>query len=73
MSLPAGERRKLRAIARAEARADPELATRFFIFSQVNWDEDMPRTERLSARAVRRQRRAERGMVAYLMWRPEPL
>ncbi|MBV9382364.1 MAG: DUF3040 domain-containing protein [Streptosporangiaceae bacterium] len=67
MSLPAGERRKLRAIERAEARADPGLAARFSIFSQLSQPDDMPRTERLRAREIRRKNWAERAIAAYLI------
>lgn len=73
MSLPAGERRKLRAIERAAASADPGLATRFSIFNKLSRQEDMPATERLKARAVRRKMRAERPITAYLIWRPDTL
>jgi hypothetical protein len=64
MSLPVGERRKLRTIERAVARADPALAVRFSMFSQLSRHEDMPRTERLKALAVRRRRWAERAIIA---------
>jgi hypothetical protein len=65
MSLPAGERRKLRTIERAQAMADPGLAARFSMFSQLSWQEEMPSTERLSARAIRRKKRAERAVNAF--------
>jgi hypothetical protein len=67
MSLPVGERRKLRAIERAQATADPALEARFSMFSQLSWHEEMPRTERLNVRAVRRRKRAERAIIAYLI------
>jgi hypothetical protein len=73
MSLPAGERRKLRAIERAQATADPDLAARFFLFSQLSWYEEMPRTERLNARAIRRRKRAERAIIAYFISGPDLL
>jgi hypothetical protein len=73
MSLPAGERRKLRAIERAQAAADPGLAARFSMFSQLSCHEEMPRTERLNARAVRRRKRAERAIIAYLISGPDML
>ena len=50
MSLPAGERWKLRTIERAEARTDPGLAVRFSIFNQLTRHDDMPRTEQLKSR-----------------------
>ena len=67
MSLPAGERRKLRTIERAQATADPGLAARFSMFSQLSRQEEMPHTERLDARAIRRRKRAERALIAYLI------
>ena len=70
MSLPVGERRKLRAIERAETRADPGLAARFSIFGRLSRHEVMPPTERLKARAIRRKKRAERAIPGYVMWRP---
>jgi hypothetical protein len=73
MSLPVGERWKLRAIARAAARADPNLAARFRIFNRLSRYEYMPRTERLTAGAIRRKNRAERAVPGYLMSRPEAL
>jgi Protein of unknown function (DUF3040) len=73
MSLPVGERRKLRTIERAAARDDPGLAARFSIFSQLSRHNDMPRTERLKARAIRRKKRAEWATTAYPISRPEAL
>ncbi len=73
MSLPVSERRKLRALERAEARADPGLAARFSIFSQLSRHEDMPRTERLKARAIRRKRWAEQAITAYSISGPDTL
>ncbi len=67
MGLPAGERRKLRAMERAQATADPGLAARFSMFNQLSSHEEMPRTERLNARAVRRGKRAERAIITYLI------
>ncbi len=69
MSLPADERRKLRAIERAQATADPDLAARFSLFSQLSLYEEMPRTERLNARAIRRKR-AGRAIIAYFISGP---
>jgi hypothetical protein len=65
MSLPFGERRKLRTIERAAVSADPGLAARFSIFNQLSRQEDMPRTERLRAWAFRRRRWAGLRMRAY--------
>jgi hypothetical protein len=73
MSLPVGERRKLRAIERAQATADPDLAARFSLFSQLSWYEEMPLTERLNARAIRRRKRAEQAIIAYLNSGPDLL
>jgi hypothetical protein len=73
MSLPVGERRKLRAIERATAGADPGLATRFSMFNQLSQEEDMPRTERVRARAIRRKKWAERARTAYVIWGPDTL
>jgi hypothetical protein len=67
MSLPAGERRKLRTIERVEGRTDPGLAARFSIFNQLSRHDDMPRTERLKAREIRRKKWAERAIAAYLI------
>jgi len=68
MSLPGSERRKLRRIERAAARADPGLAARFSIFNQLSRQEDMPRTERIRRRrGIRRMRWAERGFNGYLI------
>jgi hypothetical protein len=73
MSLPAGERRKLRTIERAQATADPGLAARFSMFTQLSWQEEMPRTERLNARAIRRRKRAERAIIEYFISGPDML
>jgi hypothetical protein len=73
VSLPAGERRKLRAIERAQVTADADLAARFAIFTQLTWHEEMPRTERLNARAIRFKKRAERAITAYLTSGPDML
>jgi hypothetical protein len=67
MSLPARERRKLAAIERAEARTDPGLAARFAIFNQLSRHDDMPCTERVKARDIRRMNWAERAITAYLL------
>jgi hypothetical protein len=71
MSLPVGERRKLRTIERAVASADPRLAARFSIFNQLSRNEDMPRTELVKAREIRRQKWVERAITAYLISGPD--
>jgi hypothetical protein len=71
MSLPVGERRKLRRIDRAMASADPGLAARFAMFNLLSWQEDMPLTERVKALTVRRKKWAERAMTAYLISGPD--
>jgi hypothetical protein len=73
MSLPAGERRKLRAIERATASADPGLAARFSMFNELSRQEDMPPGERVRAREIRRKKWAERVMTEYLLWGPDTL
>jgi hypothetical protein len=73
VSLPVGERLKLRAIERAETGADPSLAARFSLFSRLSRPEGRPGTERLQARAIRRKKRAERAIPGYLEWWPEAL
>jgi hypothetical protein len=67
MSLPADERRKLRRMERAETRADPGLAARFYIFGQLSRHDDMPRNERLKAREVRRRKWSERMIIEYFI------
>lgn len=73
MSLPVGERRKLRTIERALASADPSLAVRFSMFSQLSQQEEMPRTESVKARAIRRQKWVEWATTAYLIAGPGTL
>jgi hypothetical protein len=73
MSLPVGERWKLRKIERAMASAEPGLYARFSIFNQLNRQEDMPCTERVTARAIRRQKWVERAIAAYLISGPDTL
>jgi hypothetical protein len=73
MSLPVGERRKLRAIERATASADPGLAARFSMFNELSRQEDMPPGERVRAREIRRKKWAERVMTEYLLWGPDTL
>src|ERR1700761_934677 len=69
MSLPFRERRQLRALARAAVRDDVDLAVAFALFNHARKDEEMPFTERLRARAVRRRLRAERmNRVEWADW-----
>jgi len=73
MSLPIGERRRLRAMERATASADPGLADRFAIFNRLSHPEGRPRTERVKAREIRRKKWAERAIAEYLLWGPDVL
>jgi hypothetical protein len=66
MSIPLGERRKLRAMERAMTDDASAFADRFAMFCALHrWDE-MPCTERLKARQVRRTVRAERWIALWL-------
>jgi hypothetical protein len=61
MSLPIGERRKLRRMERDIARADPRLESLYSMFTKLSGLDAMPRPERVRAMAVRRAvRRAAR-------------
>ncbi len=60
MSLPIGERRKLRRIERSIASTDPRLAALYSMFGRLSRLESMPRLERVRARAVRRAARVKR-------------
>jgi hypothetical protein len=73
MTLPAGERRKLRTIERSAATADPALAARFAMFNQLSRHDEMPRAEQLKARRIRRKKWAERAAAAYLISGPDTL
>jgi hypothetical protein len=73
MSLPVGERWKLRRMERAMTSAEPRLAARFSMFNQLNGQEDMPRTERVRARTIRRQKWVDRAITAYLISGPDAL
>ena len=64
MSIPFGERRKLRALERSIADGAPALAERFMMFCTLYRRDDMPPTERLKAREIRRRAMAE--------WRAAP-
>jgi hypothetical protein len=66
MSIPLGERRKLRATERALASGAPALEDRFAMFGALyRWDE-LPSTERLKAREVARLTRVERWIAPWL-------
>ncbi len=66
MSIPFAERRKLRSMERAITAADPLLADRYTMFSEHCRGQEMPRTEELSAREIRRVTRAERWLTLWL-------
>lgn len=66
MSIPFAERRKLRSIERVISAADPALADRYAMFSEHCQGRDMPRTERLAARGVRRGTRADRWLALWM-------
>ena len=51
MGLPASQRRNLEKIEIDLRGSDPRLASLFTIFTRLNIDEEMPRVERLRARA----------------------
>ena len=55
------------------AAPEPGLAARFSIFNQLSRQEDMPGTERVTARAIRRQKWVERAIAAYLISGPDTL
>lgn len=60
MSLPIGERRKLRRIERGLTDNDPRLAALYTMFARLSGLEAMPRLERVRPRAVRRAARVRR-------------
>jgi hypothetical protein len=70
MSLPLGERRRLRRInrslrriERSLERSDSRLVPLFSIFNRLTWLEAMPASEQLSAQDVRRgERRGVSGL-----------
>ena len=66
MSIPFAERRKLRSIERAVTVADPALADRYTMFSEYCQGQDMPPTEELTAREVRRVTLAERWLALWM-------
>lgn len=57
MSLPIGERRKLRQIERGIASSDPRLAALYSMFARLSRFEAMPRLERIRAGLIRRAAR----------------
>lgn len=60
MSLPIGERRKLRRIERGLAGGDPRLAALYTMFARLSKVDSMPRLERVHARSIRRAARVRR-------------
>jgi Protein of unknown function (DUF3040) len=60
MSLPIGERRKLRRIERGLADADPRLAALYTMFGRLSRPEAMPRVERVRTVRIRRAGRVRR-------------
>jgi hypothetical protein len=60
MSLPIGERRKLRRIEQGIASTDPRLSALYSMFARLSKPEEMPRAEHVRAGAVRRSARVRR-------------
>jgi hypothetical protein len=60
MSLPIGERRKLRQIERGIASTDPRLSALYSMFARLSKPEAMPRAERVRGGAIRRSARVRR-------------
>lgn len=60
MSLPIGERRKLRRIERGIASTDPRLSALYSMFARLSRPEAMPRAERVRGGAIRRSARVKR-------------
>jgi hypothetical protein len=60
MSLPIGERRKLRRIERGLASTDPRLNALYSMFAKLSSLEAMPRRERVRAGGIRRSARVRR-------------
>jgi hypothetical protein len=60
MSLPIGERRKLRRIEKGIASTDPRLAALYTMFGRLSRLETMPRLERVRAGTIRRAARVKR-------------
>jgi hypothetical protein len=63
MSLPIGERRKLRRIERGIASADPRLAALYSMFGKLSRPDAMPRLERVRPISIRRLGRVRRRTV----------
>jgi hypothetical protein len=61
MSLPIGERRKLRQMERDIARTDPRLESLYSMFTRLSGLDAMPRLERVRARVIRRAARVRRA------------
>ena len=60
MSLPIGDRRKLRQIERGIADSDPRLAALYTMFARLSRFESMPRLERMRVGVIRRAARVKR-------------
>jgi len=60
MSLPVGERRKLRRIEQGIASTDPRLSALYSMFARLSRPEAMPRAERVRGGAIRRSPRVKR-------------
>jgi hypothetical protein len=60
MSLPIGERRKLRRMERAIASTDPRLEGLYAMFTRLNGLDKMPRRERIRAGVIRPKPRVRR-------------
>lgn len=60
MSLPIGERRKLRRIERGLASTDPRLTALYSMFGRLSSPDAMPRIERVRAGGIRRAVRVRR-------------
>jgi hypothetical protein len=67
MSLPIGERRKLRRIERGISGADPRLAALYSMFGRLSRPEAMPRMERVRARTIRRAARVRRRTALWTL------
>jgi hypothetical protein len=62
MSLPIGERRKLRRMERAIANTDPRLEGLYSMFTKLNGLDKMPRRERIRAGVIRPKPRVRRDV-----------
>ena len=61
MSLPIGERRKLRRMERSLASTDPRLDALYSMFTRLSGLEAVPRVERVRAISFRRTPRVRRA------------